>query len=130
MMDHNVITTTLRNASKPSGHLAIVQVLLDQRASPNLPERHGATALHLRPQQNAGKILPFLPSWCQKDGGSIKDRSEKVEFKKARGPMLEVVFWNMLFILYPETLGGNDPIWRMDIFQMGWLQLPTRILFL
>ena len=27
------------------GHLAIVQALLDQRASPNLAERHGATPL-------------------------------------------------------------------------------------
>ena len=42
---------------KPSGHLAIVQVLLDQRASPNLQERHGATPLHFASKNAANPAV-------------------------------------------------------------------------
>ena len=62
--------------------------------------------------------------------GSIKDRSEKVELKKKLGSHAGGGTLKHVVFLIPPNLGGNDPVWRMDIFQMGWLQLPTRILFL
>ena len=35
-------------------------------------------------------------------------------------PLRLVVFFLNIFYFYPECLGFHDPIWRTNIFQMGW----------